>query len=78
MLGLDEFDFQPIFFYLIEGNEKSVTKTATYILQVEIDPKVYREAMSFRYGISWKDTTNDEINLIMSNETWILVDLTLG
>ena len=26
----------------------------------------------------WKETINDEIDLIMSNQTWELVDLPLG
>ena len=45
-LGSDEIDSQLISFYLVEGNrEKSMSKMPI-ILQVEDDPKTYKEAMS--------------------------------
>lgn len=50
-LGPDEIDYQLIFFYLVEGNELNVVKTIPFILQVEINPKTYKEAMASRDSI---------------------------
>ena len=52
--------------------------TIPIILQVEDDPKTYKEAMSSRDATFWKETINDEMDSIMSNHTWKLVDLPSG
>lgn len=72
VLRLDEFDFQLIFFYLVNQNKKSVTTITTYVLQVKINHKIYREVMSSRESIFWKYAINDGIDSIMSNNTWEL------
>lgn len=73
VLELDESDSQLIFFYLIVGNEKRSTITTPYVFQVEIDPKSHQELMSSGDGIFWKYAINNEINSLMSNNTWELV-----
>lgn len=72
VLRLDEFDFQLIFFCLVNQNKKSVTTITTYVLQVKINHKIYREVMSSRESIFWKYAINDGIDSIMSNNTWEL------
>ena len=49
-----------------------------YVLQVEDDPKTFKESMSSRDSIFWKEAINDEMESIMSNYTWKLVDLPKG
>ena len=77
-LGSDEIDSQLISFYLVEGNREKIMSKMTIILQVEDDPKTYKEAMSSRDSIFWKDAINEEIDSIMFNHTWELVDLPPG
>lgn len=69
VLGPDEIDIQLISFHLVEENEKSVTRTTPYVLQVEINPKTYQESILSRDRIFWKDAVNNEISSIMSNNT---------
>jgi Fe2+ transport system protein FeoA len=77
-LGSDEIDSQLISFYLVEGNSVNVVRTIPFVLQVETDPKTYKEAMTSRDNIFWKDAIKDEMDSIMSNNTWELVDLPPG
>lgn len=65
-LGSDELDSQLISFYLVEGDRKDVARTIPSVLQVESDPKTYKEAI------------NNEMNSILSNNTWEIVDLPKG
>ena len=74
-LRSDEIDSQSISFYLVEGTNERVLKTIPLVLQVEDDPKTFKEAMASRDAAFWKDAINDEMNSIMSNHTWELVDL---
>ena len=64
--------------YRAEGNPEEVTWKFPMILQVEDDPKTYQEAMSSRDSTFWKEAINDEMDSIMSNHTWELVDLPQG
>lgn len=73
VLGLDKFDSQLVSFYLVDENEKSVTRTTPYVLLVGIDPETYQKAMLSRDSTFWKDAINDEIDSIISNNTWKLV-----
>ena len=66
-LGSEEIDSQLISFYLIEGNREKIVSKMPIILQVEDDPKTYKEAMSSRDYIFWKDAINVEMNSIMFN-----------
>ena len=77
-LGYDEIDSQLIYFYLVEGNREKIMSKMLIILQVEDDLKTYKEAMSSRDSIFWKDAINEEMDSIMFNHTWELVDLPHG
>ena len=49
------------------------------LLNVEDDdPKTFGEAISSRDAAFWKEDINDEMDSIVSNNTWVLVDLPLG
>ena len=78
MLGSDEIDSQRISFYLVEGNREDIIRKIPIVLQIEEDPKTYKEAMASRDVAFWKEAINDEMDSIMSNQTWELADLPLG
>ena len=77
-LGPDEIDSQLISFYLVEGSREHFIRKVPIILQVEDDPKTFKEAMASRDSAFWKDAIQDEMDSIMSNHTWELVDLPHG
>ncbi|RVW62250.1 Retrovirus-related Pol polyprotein from transposon TNT 1-94 [Vitis vinifera] len=78
VLGSDEIDSQRISFYLVEGNREDIIRKIPIVLQIEEDPKTYKEAMASRDVAFWKEAINDEMDSIMSNQTWELVDLPPG
>ncbi|RVW58052.1 Retrovirus-related Pol polyprotein from transposon TNT 1-94 [Vitis vinifera] len=78
VLGSDEIDSQRISFYLVEGNREDIIRKIPIVLQIEEDPKTYKEAMASRDVAFWKEAINDEMDSIMSNQTWKLVDLPPG
>ena len=45
------------------------------LLNIEDDPKTFQEAMSSRDVAFWKEAINDEMDSLISNNTWIIVDL---
>jgi hypothetical protein len=45
---------------------------------LEYEPSNINEAMKSRDATFWKEASNDEIEFIMFNKTWILVDLPSG
>ena len=45
---------------------------------VEDDPKTYKEAMLSRDVAFWKEAINDEMDSLLFNNTWIIVDLPPG
>jgi hypothetical protein len=45
---------------------------------VEEDPSTYSEAMASRDAAFWREAVNDEMDSILSNNTWVLVDLPPG
>jgi len=45
------------------------------ILNIEDDPKTFSQAMSSRDVAFWKEAVNDEMDSILFNNTWVLVDL---
>ena len=77
-LGSNETCSQVETLYLVEGNLEEVTWKFPMALQVEDDPKTFQEAMSSRDSAFWKEAINDEIDSIISNHTWELVDLPQG
>jgi hypothetical protein len=75
--GPDFISLQAIVF-LVEGNMDIVISKIPIVLNTEDDPKSFSEAMSFRDAVFWKEAVNDEMDSILLNNTWVLVDLPLG
>ena len=44
-------------------------------MNIEDDPKTFQEAMSSRDVAFWKEAINDEMDSLISNNTWSIVDL---
>ncbi|CAM8956673.1 unnamed protein product [Rhodiola kirilowii] len=49
-----------------------------YCHVIESDPKTFDEAMKSQDVSFWKETINDEMDSIIGNNTWILVDIPPG
>ncbi|GJU92025.1 zinc finger, CCHC-type containing protein [Tanacetum coccineum] len=64
--------------YLIEGTRGEVSDQHSYCFNIEDDPKTFDEANKSQDVAFWKEAINDEMDSIMSNNTWVLVDLPLG
>jgi hypothetical protein len=62
----------------VEGDKNKVLKMTPMILNMEDDPTTFSQAMSSKDVVFWKETVNDEIDSILSNNTWVLVDLPPG
>uniref|UniRef100_A0A2N9J2D4 Uncharacterized protein n=1 Tax=Fagus sylvatica TaxID=28930 RepID=A0A2N9J2D4_FAGSY len=79
-----EKDFGPDFIsyqvnvYLVEGNREKVLSKLPFVGNVEEDPNTYSEAMASRDAAFWREAINDEMDSILSNNTWVLVDLPPG
>ena len=76
-LGSDFISSQSIVF-LVEGNRTKVLKKIPILLNVEDDPKSLSEAMTSRDATFWKEAIDDEFESLISNQTWVLVDLPQG
>ena len=61
--------------FLVEGDRKNVLNKVPLLLNIEKDPKTFSEVMSSRDASFWREAVNDEMDSIMSNQTWVLVDL---
>jgi len=48
------------------------------ILNIKNDLKTFCETMSFRNVVFWKKTIKNKMDSILSNNTWVLVDLPPG
>jgi hypothetical protein len=64
--------------FLLEGNREIVLNKIPILLSIEEDPKTYKEAMASRDVAFWREAINDEMDSILSNNTWVLVDLPHG
>ncbi|GJR00472.1 zinc finger, CCHC-type containing protein [Tanacetum coccineum] len=72
-------NFWPEFqLYLIEGTRDEVSDQHSYCFNVEDDPKIFDEAIKSEDVAFWKETINDEMDSVMGNNTWVLVDLPPG
>ena len=60
--------------FLIEGDRTTVLNKIPILLNIEDDPKTFQEAMSSRDVAFWKEAINDEMDSLISNNTWIIVD----
>ncbi|GKF18292.1 zinc finger, CCHC-type containing protein, partial [Tanacetum coccineum] len=64
---------------LVEGdNENNVINIIQVLLNVEDAPKTYKEAITSRNFAFWNKTIDDEMDFLISNNTWELSDLPLG
>ncbi|KAK3004854.1 hypothetical protein RJ639_018947 [Escallonia herrerae] len=66
------------YMYLVEGTRTAIQNSIPIVLNVESDPRTYEEAMRSQDSSFWKEAINEEIDSIMGNETWKLVDLPPG
>ncbi|GKA31806.1 zinc finger, CCHC-type containing protein [Tanacetum coccineum] len=64
--------------YLIEGTRDEVSDQHSYCFNVENNPKTFDEAMKSQDVAFWKEAINDEMDSIMGNNTWVLVNLAPG
>ncbi|XP_071920799.1 uncharacterized protein [Coffea arabica] len=76
-LSSDFIDSQAIVF-LVEGDRQFLLDKIPVLLTVEDDPKTFSEAMKSRDASFWREAINDEMDSLLSNNTWILVDLPPG
>nr|GEW74005.1 zinc finger, CCHC-type [Tanacetum cinerariifolium] len=77
-LDLNFIDSQAIIF-LVEGdNENNVINKIPVLLNVEDAPKTYKEAITSRNYAFWKQAIDDEMDSLVSNNTWELSDLPPG
>ena len=56
----------------------SVKHSLTSNTSVDCDPQKYKEVMASRDGAFWREAINNEMNSVMSNNIWVLVDLPPG
>ena len=49
-----------------------------YVFNIEENPQNLKEAFTSHDSIFWKDAVNDEMESLISNRTWKLVDLPPG
>ena len=61
--------------FLVEGDRTTVLNKIPILMNIEDDPKTFQEAMSSRDVAFWKEAINDEMDSLISNNTWIIVDL---
>ena len=70
--------------WMIEPRRNKKSRTSTSFgpdfitLLTKAEPQTYKEAMSTLEAPYWQEVVNDEINSIMQNHTWELVNLSLG
>jgi len=62
---------------LIEETRNSIENEIPYIYSIDLNPNSFKEAMDSHDAPFWKEAIQDEMDSIMKNNTWILVDLPL-
>ncbi|GJY20270.1 hypothetical protein Tco_0392836 [Tanacetum coccineum] len=70
-------DSQAIIFFVEGDNENNVINEILVLLNVEDAPKIYKEVITSRNSAFWKEAIDDEMNSLISNNTWELSDLPL-
>jgi len=63
---------------LVEGDRNTVLKRTPMIQNMEDDLKTLSQAMSSKDAAFFKEAVNDEMDSILSNNTWVQVDLPTG
>nr|GEW24607.1 zinc finger, CCHC-type [Tanacetum cinerariifolium] len=61
-----------------EGSTHGHSIVRLEVLSIEEDLRTYNEAMKSRDVAFWKEAIDDEVGLIMENNTWVLSDLPPG
>ena len=61
--------------FLVEGSRDEILNKIPIVMHLEEYPKTYSNAMTSRDSSFWKEVVNDEMDSLMSNGTWVLVDL---
>jgi hypothetical protein len=64
--------------FLVEGTREAVDRQISYCYNMDDDPKTYEEAIKSHDSAFWKEAINDEMDSIVGNNTWKLVDLPPG
>jgi len=64
--------------FLVEGSRGEVLNKIHIVLNIENEPKTFKETMASRDSSFWKEAINDGMDSLLSNNTWVLVDLPLG
>jgi hypothetical protein len=71
-----EKSFGPNFIvYLVQGSRDSSCKQKMIPPNIKLDLLTYEEAMKSQDSAFWREAINDEIDSLIGNNTWILVDL---
>ena len=74
-----EKSFGPDFIiYLVEGTRDSHSRQIVVTPSIESDPLTFGDAMKSQDVAFWKEAINDEMDSIIGNKTWKLVDLPPG
>ncbi|GKA87833.1 zinc finger, CCHC-type containing protein [Tanacetum coccineum] len=68
-------DSQAIIFLVEGNNENNVVNKITILLNVENASKTYKKVITSRNSAFWKEAIDDEIDSLVSNNTWELSDL---
>ena len=64
--------------FLVERDRTKVLNKIPLILNIEEDPKAFSETMTSRDVAFWKETINNEMDSVLPNNSWVLVDLPIG
>src|ERR1044072_1281667 len=66
------------FMFLVEGNNNSINRYGPICYNLENDPETFEEAIKSQDSAFWKEAIQEEMDSIMGNKTWKLVDLPPG
>ena len=66
------------FMFLVEGSRENIGNNASICFNMESDPQSFEEAMKSQDVAFWKEAIQDEMDSIMGNKTWKLVNLPPG
>ena len=64
--------------YLVEGNREKVLSKLPFVGNLKENSNIFNEAMVTRDAAFWREAVNDEMDSVLSNNTWVLVDLSPG
>ncbi|GJY48086.1 zinc finger, CCHC-type containing protein [Tanacetum coccineum] len=76
--NFDFIDSQAIVFLVKGDNKNNVINKIVVLLNVEDTPKTYKEAITSRNSAFWNEAIDDEMDSLVSNNTWELLNLPPG